>query len=200
MSIDWEEHFEEKRVTWNYRGRGPHAAYSLNDHHSDFYFNSDYLISNPELLKHACDALFDLFQQSRKGKPDWIVTYPPYGMNVAFCLAELMQCRFAYIKSLDAPDLNFDIKTGQSVLFCADDLYTGTSYNKVAMAVKEKGVEIEAPILVLANFSGSSTFKEREVLALMDRTINLWSADACPLCRDGSPVLPARKNWAQLLL
>jgi hypothetical protein len=196
---DWEETFQKCEVIWKYPGRGPHAAYTLSNRHSDFYFNSDYLISQPGLLKEACVALFNIFKAGNQPNPAWLVTYPPYGMNIAFCLAELMQSRLSYITSLDAPQLNFEITPEQSILFCADDLYTGGSYERVRLAVEEKGALIGAPLLVLANFSGSSSFRGHEVLALIEKKINLWTEAECPLCKAESTALPARKNWSALL-
>jgi orotate phosphoribosyltransferase len=194
-NLDWEILLSQRQVTWQYPGHGPHAAYSLWDKHSDFYFNSDYLVCNPSLLKEAAKALFHALKQKSAKKPDWVITYPPFGLNIAFCLADLLQCKFGYIKSLEEPELNFDIRPNNSVLFCADDLHTGNSFRKVLSAVQKADATIIQPLAVVANFSGTSRFEGYEVEALFCKNINIWNAAECPLCATGSEPLPARRNW-----
>jgi hypothetical protein len=80
-------------------------------------------------------------------------------LNIGFCLADLFQCKFAYIKSLDQPELNFDVHPNHSVLFCADDLYTGGSFRKVLTAVLDAGANLVQPLAVMANFSGASVMR-----------------------------------------
>ncbi|HEY9680295.1 MAG TPA: hypothetical protein V6C86_01745 [Oculatellaceae cyanobacterium] len=196
--MSWEELLEQYSVIWKYPERGFHAAYSLNNCHSDFYFNSDYLMSQPKLLREACTALAKSLTPNY-AVPEWLITYPPYGMNVGFCLAENLGCRLAYIRSLESPELNFDIASTASVMFCADDLYTGGSYEKVRLALAGAGVNLMTPLMVLANFSGDSKFRGHDVVSLIKKTINLWEEDECPLCKAGSTALPARKNWTKLL-
>jgi len=76
---DWETLFTKQQVMWKYPGHGPHAAYALWNKHSDFYFNSNYIIFNPPLLKEATLALFNAVRAKLKAKPNWVVTYPPFG-------------------------------------------------------------------------------------------------------------------------
>jgi hypothetical protein len=197
--MDWETLFAEQGIIWKYPGQGPHAAYSLWNKHSDFYFNSDYIICNPPLLKETTLALFNAVRIKLTTKPNWVVTYPPFGLNIGFCLADLFQCKFAYVKSLDQPELNFDVRSNDSVLFCADDLHTGGSFRKVLTAVADAGAKIIQPLAVVANFSGTSVFDGYEVAALIQKNIHIWDADTCPLCAAGSVALPARRNWQELV-
>jgi orotate phosphoribosyltransferase len=193
--MDWEKLLIQNGAIWQYPGHGIHAAYSLYDKHSDYYFNSDYIVRNPKLLKKACHAMFSAVGPKLAVKPDWIVTYPPYGLNVGFCLADLFGCKFAYIKSLEQPELNFDITKEDSVLFCADDLYTGGSFHKVKNALAKVGAKIQEPLSVIANFSGSKVFDGYEVFSLLEKQINLWDSKACPMCAEGSQAIFARREW-----
>jgi len=186
-------------VIWQYPGHGIHAAYSLSDKHSDFYFNSDFIVCNPPLLKDACQAIFKEVNCKLSVKPNWVVTYPPYGLNIGFCLADLFGCKFAYIKSLEQPELNFDIVKGDSILFCADDLYTGGSFRKVKQALTKFGTGIQDPLSVIANFSGSGTFDGHEVFSLVEKRINQWDSKDCPLCASGSQVVSARREWLKFV-
>jgi orotate phosphoribosyltransferase len=196
--MDWFNLMKGQGVIWQYNGEGPHASYSLSNRHSDFYFNSNYLIANPSLLKAVCLALLEKLKPSLGENPDWVITYPPYGLNVGFCLAELLECKFAYVKSLEKPNLEFDIGPRDNVLFCADDLYSGGSFRTVKNALFKKGLEIMEPLVVVANFSGQTVFDGYQVESLIDSPISSWAAEDCPLCGAGSPAVSARSDWVIL--
>lgn len=198
--MDWEALFVQQEILWKYPGRGPHAEYTLTKKHSDYYFNSDCLVSNPPLLKKSCQALFEAINKKSLQNPNWIVTYPPFGLSIASSLADLFHCRFGYIKSLDQPEMNFPIQTGETVLFCADDLYSGSSFRKVHRSLIKIGAKLANPLLVIANFSGASMFDKYQVVALLNKNISTWDENNCPLCAAGSAALPARENWRDFML
>jgi len=197
--MDWHARFADEHALWQYPGDGPHAAYRLYSKHSDCYLNADIVSSNGSLLKEAGQALFDGAQAYLKASPDWVVTYPPFGLSIGSCLADLWHCKFAHIKSLEQNEFNGEIRPGETVLFCADDLHTGGSFRKVLSALNSLGARLVPPLAVLANFSGACSFDGFEVVALMHRQITLWDPDQCPLCKEGSVALPARDNWPQLI-
>jgi orotate phosphoribosyltransferase len=194
-SGNWEALFHERRIIWRYPGHGPHAIYTLSGKHSDFYFNSDYLVSDRALVKELCSALFDEVSKRYSVKPDWVVTYPPFGLNIGFAFSELFDSGLAYIKSLEESDFCFDLKAGETALFCADDLYSGKSFRTVLKALENRGVKLIEPLMVLGNFSGKSVFDGYRIQALMDHEIPLWDKEQCPLCAAGSKPLLARRHW-----
>jgi orotate phosphoribosyltransferase len=194
--LDWQTCLEANKVIWRYRGYGPHAIHSLSDRHSNFYFNSDILSTKAALLEDVCKALFGLVKGTVK--PDWIVTYPPFGLSIGYCLAELFDVRLAYINSLKDDRFQFDLQKQESALFCADDLYSGKSFRQVARAVKKRGVQLLEPLLVVGNFSGRYDFDGHQITALFQREIDTWHADQCPLCAAGSKAIYARPQWQEL--
>jgi orotate phosphoribosyltransferase len=197
--IDWENRFIEEKIIWKYSGQGPHASYILSDKHSDFYINSDCLTINPAFTREACSSLYEILKEHLQIKPDWILTYPPFGSHIGFCLAELLGCKFSYIKSLQEPEIYFDLKENETVLLCADDFTSGTCIKKIKEAALRKKVKIIDLIAVIANLSNSSTFQNMQIISLMNKEINIWDADDCPLCKNGSLALKARDNWLDLI-
>jgi orotate phosphoribosyltransferase len=202
--MDWEGRLKQAQVIWRYAGKGPHALYGLAsfgayNKHSNFYFNSDYMVCQPGLLKEVSSALHAILRSKLTKDPAWIVTYAPYGLNLAFCLADLFDCKLAYIAALDRPEILFDIRPDDAILFCADDLQTGGSVRKVGKVLLEKGAKIMPPLCVAANLSGSPTFEGYEIVSLMSKRVETWESSDCPLCRIGSPALAARQHWLQLL-
>jgi orotate phosphoribosyltransferase len=196
--MNWEKRLLEEKVIWRYPGRGPHAVFTLANKHSNAYFNSDYLISQPSLLEEACSDLYKVVRSKITSKPDWVISYAPYGLNVAFCLAKLFACRFGYTRPDNGNEITFDLKANDKVLLCADDLYTGQSVLKTISALTTREVQIIGPLVVLGNFSGSSKFKGNDIVSLVDFSIDIWESTHCPLCTAGSPALSARKYWHDL--
>lgn len=196
---NWYRTLLENKVVWKYPGHGPHPIYSINGNHADFYINSDYLARNPQLTKDVAQALFDTAIKKKLVKPDWVLTYPPFGLQISFCLAELFRCKFGYIKSLQEPDLYFDVHENENVLLCADDINSGNSMSKVITAAKNKGAKIIDQLAVVGNYSGKEKFNDIEIISLMEETINVWSPDNCDLCAKGSSALPARQNWSKFV-
>lgn len=196
--MDWENRLLKAGAIWSYPGSGPHAQHMLSGKHADFYWNSDNISCDPQLLKQICTALIEQIHTENLPKPDWVVTYPPFGSALGFCLAEMLGAKFAQVHSLELAVLHFDLRASERAFVCADDLYTGGSMEKVVKAVSKRGAEVVGPIIVVANFSGSNHFQGRPVVSLLNRTIETWDADKCPLCASGSEPLLARGNWQTL--
>lgn len=197
--MNWDKKLSDEGIIWRYPGSGPHAALSQTKKHSDLYFNSDYLVSNTRLLREACLALFKISAERIKHYPDWIITYPPFGLNIGFCLAELYEAKFGYIKSLQEQKIQCNLQPDERVLLCADDLISGSSMRKVINAVGMRAADVITPIIVVANLSGESYFSRFEIVSLVNTTMNIWDAATCPLCAKGSPAILARDNWQELL-
>ncbi len=195
----WDKKLCDNGILWRYSGSGAHAALSLTEKHSDLYFNTDYLVSNTALLKEACSALFTVCTRVTKQRPDWIITYPTAGLNIGFCLADLFEAKFGYIKSTQEPKLQFNLKPHQTALLCADDLITGSSMRKVINAIAAKAVKTTGPIAVLVNLSNQPVFAGIDVVSLVCTKMNLWDPNNCPLCASGSVAVSARDNWQELV-
>lgn len=194
-TCDWHSKLVEEKVIWEYPGNGPHVTFSLNDSHADFYINSDYLACDPTVAREISLSLFEKIIEKTKIKPDWILTYPPFGVHLGFCLAELFKCKFGFIKSLQEPEIHFDLKANETVLLCADDIGSGASMQKVVDAAINKGVTILDLIAVVVNRSGKSAFNNMQIVSLIEPDVKIWKPDNCELCARGSQALPARANW-----
>src|SRR6516225_3141723 len=92
----WENLFTEAGAIWRYCAGGLHAADVAGKRHVDYYFNSNYVVNHPKLLQKICTDVFLPELERGQVKVDWVLSYPPFGLPVAFCLAELINCRFAY--------------------------------------------------------------------------------------------------------
>ena len=148
---DWHNKLLEEKVIWKYPGYGPHVNFVLNNNHSDFYFNSGYLAYKPYLTREISLTLFKKINEKREVKPDWILTYPPFGLQISFCLAELFGSKLGFIKSLSEPEIYCGIKQNETALLCSDDLGSGVSLLRLIEAAKGKGAHIIDLIAVVVN-------------------------------------------------
>lgn len=196
LHTNWEEFLTQEQVIWQYPGYGAHATYTLSKKHSNFYFNSDCIQS---VLQEISTELFHSIEEKLAIKPDWIVSYAPYGTDLGRSLAKLFQCKFTQIQSLNHPEFTDEILACDTVLFCADDFHTGGSFLKVRAAVSKVGAKLLDPLVVIANFNGSRMFEGHEIIALIHKSIQTWDADTCPLCSIGSEPLSARLYSKQLI-
>ncbi len=87
--------------------------------------------------------------QLRKIKPDWIITYPPFGLALAYALAKGSGAKFGYV-NIKTNECNFDIKEDEIVIVVGDDIYSGGSSKKTINIVKGMGANIESPIFTRA--------------------------------------------------
>jgi orotate phosphoribosyltransferase len=196
MGQSWEERFTDLQATWDYCVGGWHAADLAGTKHMDYYFNSNYVVKHPHILESICTSVFVPELLDRKIQIDWVISYPPFGLPVAFCLANILKSNFAYCEN---EELRFDLKPGQKVLIVADDIYTGKSLENLMHTLSSRGVLISDLIMVLGNFIDRAEFAGKKVVSAVSRSVNLWQKGECPLCKSGSQAVSARSNWQELL-
>ena len=92
----------------------------------------------------------------------------------------------------------FDILPGSNALVVEDVFTTGETTRQTITALEEKGIVIWPIIGVLVNRSGENCLNGRQVVALIDRPMPIWSAEDCPLCKQGSEAIRPKANWTQL--
>jgi orotate phosphoribosyltransferase len=197
LSHSWEHTFAEMNAVWDYADGGLHAQDMGGTKHMDYYFNSNYIVSHPDVLQEICMSVFLPELKARQIEVDWVVTYPPFGVPVALCLAGMLKkARFAYCEK---EELRFDVKAGSKALLVADDVYTGKSLDTLIDALSARDVEISDAIMVLGNLSGQADFRGNKIVSAISRSIGQWNKADCPLCKAGSKAIGARSNWQALL-
>ena len=143
-------------------------------------------------------SVFSKELQLRKIKPDWIITYPPFGLAIAYALARESRVKFGWVNA-KANVCNFDIKNGDKVIVVVDDIYSGESLKKTINIVNKMNAKVESPIFTIGNFSGTKRLLGLEVLSVISEKGNLYPADDCPMCKSGSKAVLPRPNWNRLM-
>jgi len=186
------------KALWKYNNSKFHVQTSESGLHSNLYLNTDFIISNVLLVEEIVKNIFSKELQSRKIKPDWIITYPPFGLAIAYALARETGAKFGYV-DVKADICNFDIKNDDIVIIIGDDIYSGGSLKKTINIVKDMGANIESPIFTIGNFSGAKKLLDLEVFSVISEKGNLYSKENCPMCKSGSKAVLPRPNWNKLM-
>ena len=173
-----------------------HIKTSESGLHTNTYLNTDYIISNPSLVDEITDKF--LAEIKKRGlKPDWVITYPPFGIVLAFELARKLKCKFGCIDT-NSNNCYFDIKSKDKAILVGDDIYSGGKLSLSIKVLKDMGVLVQEPIYSIANFSGKNELKKLELFSLISSKAKLYKKENRALCKKGSKVVLARPNWKKL--
>ena len=186
------------KALWKYNNSEYHVQTSESGLHSDLYLNTDYIISDVLLVETIVKNIFSKELQIRKIKPDWIITYPPFGLAIAYALARQVGAKFGYVDT-KTNICNFDIKNGDKVIVVGDDIYSGGSLKKTINIVNKMNAKIESPIFTIGNFSGTKRLLGLEVFSVLSESGNLYPENDCPMCQSGSKAVLPRPNWNKLM-
>ena len=141
----------KEKALWKYNNSKLHVQTSESGLHSDLYLNTDYVVSDVLLVEEIVKNVFSKELELRKIKPDWIITYPPFGLAIAYALARETGAKFGYV-DIKKEICNFNIKNGEKVIVVGDDIYSGESIKKTIEIVNGLGAKVESPIFYIGNF------------------------------------------------
>ncbi|MCF6310674.1 MAG: orotate phosphoribosyltransferase [Sulfurimonas sp.] len=171
--------------------------------HSQFYLQSAKVLEDPRTAQLLARALADEIKESGL-KIDTVCAPALGGLIAGFALAQALDVRYIFAERVDGVmsiRRGFEVSKGEKVLMCEDIITTGGSAMEAAAVVKELGGEIVG-VVALAN-RGFCKRENSDVttkpncklpqnipfFALEDFTFEMYSPDACPLCKDGSEAI-----------
>lgn len=186
-----------KKSVWKFNNSKLHVKTLESGLHSDLYLNTDFVVSDPKLVESIVKDIFVKELNSRNIKPDWIISYPPYGLPIAFELARQMNAKFGYINR-KSNECNFDIKKDETIIVIGDDIYSGGSIKETIQIVTSKGGIVKSPILTIGNFTGTKSIMDLDVISAISEKGNLYEENVCPMCKSGSKAVTPRTYWNDL--
>lgn len=187
----------KEKALWRYNNSKFHVQTSESGMHSDLYLNTDKVVSDVSLVEEIVKNVFSKELALRKIKPDWIITYPPFGLVIAYVLAREVGAKFGYVDTKEEA-CNFDIKNGEKVIVVGDDIYSGGSIKKTIEIVNSLGAKVQSPIFTIGNFSGTEALLNLEIVSAISEHGNLYNEKDCPMCKAGSKAVLPRPNWNAL--
>ena len=159
--------------------------------HSNRYVEKFDLLRHPAATEQACEALIDLLPDRRL--VDIVAGPTTGGILLAFEVARQLKLPAAYAERSEDGSLAREFRRGTTfppgvrVLVVDDILTTGGSVRETLAALKALEVQSVA-VAVLVDRSGGKVDFGVPLIALSQMTIETWSPDECPLCRDGVPI------------
>lgn len=171
--------------------------------HSQFYLQSAKVLEDPKTAKLLADELAKQIKKSAL-EIDTVCAPALGGLIAGFALAQALDVRFIFAERVEGVmniRRGFEVSKGEKVLMCEDIITTGGSAMEAAAVVKSLGGEIVG-VAALANRGfcrrQNSNVKTKPncklpqnipFFALADFTFEMYSPDACPLCKDGSEAI-----------
>ncbi|MDQ7045435.1 MAG: orotate phosphoribosyltransferase [Sulfurimonas sp.] len=171
--------------------------------HSEFYLQSAKVLEDPKTAKLLAEALAVQIRESGL-KVDTVCAPALGGLIAGFALATALDVRFIFaerVEGIMTIRRGFEVNKDEKVLMCEDIITTGGSAMEAARAVEALGGEIVgAAALANRGFckreNSDITRKENCKLpqdipffALADFTFEMYTPNACPLCKDGSEAI-----------
>ncbi len=159
--------------------------------HSDRYVEKFDLLRQPRATELACAGIVE--QVADLGTIDVVAGPTTGGILLAFEVARQLGKPAAYAERAESGSLAREFRRGTTfprgarVLVVDDILTTGGSVRETLAALAEHDVESVA-VAVLVDRSGGKVDLGLPLLALSRMSIDTWTPDDCPLCREGVPV------------
>lgn len=196
----WQETFKELGAEWEYSGGDVCALYTLSGKVSDYYFNSDVISGNSEVLGSLCRELYLPEIQRRNVSVELVASYPPFGVAFANALAKELGVESCLLRSLASPNLEREVKRGTHVLVVADDIFSGSSVLKTIQAAKANECAVAPVVFAFGNFSGRGTIEGLDIFSVINRRVELLDKSESPLVARGIRPVNARENWQELFV
>lgn len=196
----WQKTFKELGAEWEYRGGDVCALYTLSGKVSDYYFNSDVISRNPEVLGSLCREVYLPEIERRKLSVDLVASYPPYGVAFANALAQQLGVESCLLRSLTSPTLEREVRRHSRVLVVADDIFSGSSVVKTIQAAKANECAVAPVVFAFGNFSGHGTIEGLNIFSVINRRVELLDKSESPLVARGIRPVNARENWQELFV
>ncbi len=156
--------------------------------HSERYLQCALVLQHPEYAARLCKELAKKFIRE---KPSVVVAPAMGGIIVSYEAARALGCRSVFTER-DGGEMTlrrgFDIKKSDRALVVEDVITTGGSTKEVIDVVKQKGAKLIGVGAIVDRSSGGVDFGVR-FEGLVKLTIETFKESACPLCKNGIPVV-----------
>jgi orotate phosphoribosyltransferase len=158
--------------------------------HSGDYLQCALYLAEPRRAARAGGLLAGELADAATGI-DLVVSPAMGGIIIGHETARALGVPFLFTERADGAMVlrrGFAVAPGQRVAIVEDVVTTGRSTREVIEVLDAAGAEVVA-LGSMVNRSGvDNPFAPHPFRALLEASFPTWSAEACPLCRDGVPV------------
>lgn len=166
--------------------------------HSPRYLQCALVLQNPGLSERLCTQLAAKLMHL---KAETVVGPALGGILVAYELARALGVRSLFTERNKDGQMElrrgFTIRRGERILLAEDVVTTGGSLKEVVAIVKAAGGEVVGVASLVNRTSGRDPAFGVPFVSLVKLDVPTWSAEACPLCKEGSkPIKPGSRGNA----
>ncbi len=171
--------------------------------HSNRYLQSAKVLENPKKASLLTDALASMINNAGI-EVDTVCAPALGGVLAGYELARSLNVRSIFVEKKESGmelRRGFEVAKGEKIIICEDIITTGGSALKAAQAIEALGGKVVA-FASLANrgfcqrVGGNDTAKSECALpgnvplfALDDFTFEMFTPDACPMCKEGGTAI-----------
>lgn len=217
---EWATLLQQMELLWTHDGnpKRPHALLTKGGHSNGLFNGGKLLFDHPRLAR---ELAYDLVHMVRgkltvgqdgsgcsfpRPMPNKVIG-PAFGaITWADKIADALDIGCAFtVSEGDGGDKQFKLEkrfnlNGQHVLAVEDTITTGDSVIKTIEVALANGATVSQFIIAICNRSGLSKFGSYEILAMVDKHMENWTLEECPLCKMGSKAIRPKEdqNWTLL--
>lgn len=190
---------------WDGDPKKPHALLTSR-RHSGEYVNCAEILKRPNLAAILASQLKSRLRREEEFLLPHLVVGPAQGAKI---IAHELARTFGPVTiSGYTEKIGNDISWGFTapgnavILLVEDAITTGGSAEKCRMAIEKqnpKQVRVLPLVCCIINWSGKPNLGNYKIISLIDRTMETWTAEECPLCAQGSEAIRPKPNWRKLM-
>jgi len=208
--------YQRKGAVWlfDYSGdqAAPHAELT-SGLCSDGYFNSAKVLCDPYAVEVLARQLMLRLHARGIRNVDVVVGSAYAAITLSFELARLMGASHGFTeKALDENDPTKSVMTwkrltfreGTEILQCEELITTFKTTLEVREAIRSGNdypvefIPVVATAIWRPENLQTTLDREFDVEALVAKEVRTWKPEDCPLCKQGSPRMRPKQNWAKL--
>lgn len=166
--------------------------------HSPQYLQCALVLQHPKRAFHLAQELVKKFN---KQDIDVVIGPALGGIIIAYEVARVLETRALFTERVEGKmqiRRGFKINKGEKVLVVEDVITTGGSVKEVIELVKENG-GIVVGVGALIDRSQKKIDLGVPIKALANLNIETYPKEACPLCRQGIPLVKPGSNTLELV-
>ena len=157
--------------------------------HSGDYLQCALYLAHPRRAARAGNLLARSIRDAGL-EPEIIVSPAMGGLIIGHETARALDLPFVFTERAEGKMVlrrGFGIGSGQRVVVVEDVVTTGRSTREVIVILEDLGADVIGVASVVNRSGRSQPFSPLPSRALLEVDFPTWTAEECPLCRDGMP-------------